>query len=371
MTASAPFTPGPGWLPGTPLPGGRDHDRRTVRQARRQALRQLGADARMGLGPAAPVPWLDVEEPSASDDPRGPRRRPRPRPRRVLTVATLAALALAVALPRLAESVEAMPIALPTADEVTRVLADDAGHRLDRGNVREVEVGLDGTVWLAVGRRVLALGTPGSTQPRARGWEAFPRRLAVQSDGALWAIEDGGEAVVLGGDGWIVRGPDLPPAADPLALDEAALDQLRAAGIEQAPRVVAGVSWPGERQWLVVDVGERSDARPAEHRLLRYDGSSWTVVGPEQGLPLDTSLAWTAPGPQAPVALTVDHLGRAWFSIAADGLWLADDAGIHRVHFPGLGSGALDLAGTADGTVWITSARGALFRWSPEGRAVL
>lgn len=369
MTASASFDPGSGWLPGTPLPGGRDQDRRAVRQARRQALRQLGADARMGLGPAVPVAWLGPEEPLAGDGPGSARRRPRPR--RVLTVAALTALAVAVALPQLAESVEPMPTALPTADEVARVLADDAGHRLDRGNVREVEVGSDGTVWLAVGGRVLALGTPGSTQPRTRGWEAFPRRLAVQSDGALWAIEDGGEAVVLSEDGWIARGPDLPPAADPLALDEAALGQLRAAGIEHAPRVVAGVSWPDGRRWLVVDVGERSDARPAEHRLLRSDGSSWTVLGPEQGLPQDTRVAWTAPGPQAPVALTVDHLGRAWFSLEADGLWLADDDGIHRVHFPGLGSGALDLAATAEGAVWIASARGALFRWSPEEGAAL
>ena len=34
------------------------------------------------------------------------------------------------------------------ADEIVPVLSDEAGHRLDRGNVREVEIGADGTVWL-------------------------------------------------------------------------------------------------------------------------------------------------------------------------------------------------------------------------------
>jgi streptogramin lyase len=288
----------------------------------------------------------------------------------VLTLAVLAALGLAMASPTTVDSNEPMPATLPTAEEVVAVLADDAGRRFDRGNVREVEIGADGTVWLAVGRRVLALDTPGAAEPRARGWEALPRRLAVAPDGALWAVEDGGATVVLGDHGWVVRERPRAEGDDRSALDEAALEQLRDAGIERAPRVLAEASGHGGVRWLVVDASPRLQQAPAEYRLLRGDGSGWTVLGPGEGL-RDTRRAWTTPGPQAPVALTVDRDGRAWFSLGADGLWLADGEGIHRVRFPGLGSGALDLAGTPDGTVWIASTRGGLFRWSPEASEAL
>lgn len=366
MTASAPFSPGSGWLPGAPLPGGRDHDRRVERQARRQAARQLGADARMGLPPAWPGAWLEPET-SAAGDHLAPNRHTRAR--RIVILAAVAALVPALAWPGIVNAVEVGLVTRPASDEVVRVLADDAGHRLDRGYVREVEVGADGTVWLAVGRRVLALGRPGAAEPRARGWEAFPRRLSVQTDGALWAVEDGGQTVTLTGTGWASGQAPLPADSDPLALDEAALEQLTAAGIERPPRVLAGVTGPDQQRWLVVDVGPRPDERPSQRRLLRFDGSDWTVLGPDQGLPGDTRDAWTVPGPEAPVALAVDHAGRAWFSLDHHGLWVADDEGFSRVRFPGLGSGALDLAVTPDGSVWIAGARGSLFRWTREGHA--
>lgn len=369
MAASVPFSRGPGRIPGTPLLGGRDHHLHDARAARRQVARQLGADARMGLVTPAPAAWLEEEGITVS---AGNRHRARPpRPGRIVVLAAIVALVPVMAMPRIVGGVEPALTTRSASQDVVRVLADDAGHRLDSGYVREVEVGSDGTVWVAVGRRVLALGTPGAIEPRARGWEAFPRRLSLRSDGVLWAVEDGGDIVSLTGTGWVPYEAPPPDPGDPLALDAAAVDQLRAAGFEHLPRVLAGVVGAGEQRWLVVDVSARPDQRPSEHRLLRFDGSGWTVLGPDQGLPRDTRRAWTTRGPEAPVALAVDRAGRAWFSIDHGGLWVAGDEGIERVRFPGLGSGALDLAGTSDGAVWIASTRGGLFRWSPEGAAAL
>lgn len=368
MTASASFDHGSGWLPGAPLPGGRDHTRRAERQARRQAARQLAADTRMGLEPV----WrIATPAPPVLPAGGGMGGSVRQHARRVLSVALAAALIAALAVPQLVDGVAPDVSTQPASEDVVRVLADDAGHRFDGGHVREVETDLDGTLWVAVGRRVLALGTPGAIRPRAQDWEAIPRRLSAAPDGSLWALEDEGVAVTLTDAGWVsgeLPFPELPSAS---RLDPAAVELLRAAGFEQAPRVLAEATGLDGQRWIVVDVSQRSDQRPADYRLLRSDGVGWTVLGPEEGLPRDTRKAWTMPLAAAPVALTVDRSGRAWFSIDTHGLWTAGDDGVERVRFAGLGSGALDLAGTPDGAVWIASSRGGLFRWFPDDDVAL
>ncbi len=323
MAAAAPFSPGSGWFPSASLPGVRDEGGATARRARRRAAR------------------------------------------RIVILAAVAALVPVLGFPRAVEAVGLGLTTEPATDDIVRVLADDAGHRFDRGHVREVEVSVDGTVWLAVGRRVLALGTPGAIEPRAPGWRAFPRRISSREDGTLWAVEDGGGVVTLTETGWTSVDSPPPRTTDPPAIDGAAVDALRASGVERTPRVLAAGGEPGQQRWLVVDVSERPDERPADYRLMRFDGTDWTVLGPDEGMPRDDQQPWTMAGPQTPVALAVNRTGRAWFSLDRRGLWLADDD-VERVRFPGLGTGALDLASTPDGAIWIVSSLGRLYRWNPE-----
>lgn len=366
MTTTVPFDPGSGRMPRAPLPGGRDHDRRAERQVRRQTARQLGTAGRMGLGPPWPSPWLEVEAlPEPSDGAGHGRRR---RTGRIVLVATLVAVVAALAVPRLATAVEPELVGRLDGGDVVRILGDAAGHRLDTGHVREVEIAADGTIWVAVGRRVLALGTPGAIEPRAPGWRAYPRRLSAQADGTIRAVEDGGEVVTLTANGWATAEHVRACAEDSPSLEAAALERLRAAGVDREPHVLASSTGPGGQRWVVVDVSASPNVRPADYRLLRFDGASWTVFGPDEGMPRDDRRPWTMAGPQAPAALAVDQDGRAWFSLDHRGLWRADDDGVTRLRFPGLGSGALDLASApdGDGVVWIASSRGHLYRWSPE-----
>ena len=361
MTATAP---GSGWLPDAPLPGGRDREGQSAREARRQAARRHDAEHRSGLGPTPPPAWLEPEEEpiDITTDGRGRRSS---RTQRVAVMAVAAALGLTLVLHGLVEAAEPQLTTRPASDEIVRVLADDAGHRFDRGHVREVEVDVHGDLWVAVGRRVLALGAAGAVRPQAQGWQAFPRRISASVDGTLWATEDGGNVVRMTSDGWATTVLSPPAGTEHRDLDADALVSLRAAGDVHTPRVLASVDGVDGRRWVLLDVTEHADSRPAEHRLLRFDGESWTVLGPDEGMPRDELLAWTVTAPHVSPALTMDDLGRAWFSLPYGGLWLADDNAVRRVHFPGLGSGALDLARTPDGVIWIASARGQLFRWDP------
>ena len=333
-----------------------------MREARRQATRQAGSDARMGGVPVWPRTWLEPAEPSV---PNASGRRERFRARRVLALAAIGAVVLAVALPRVVEAVEPGLTTRAGGGNVVRIVSDAAGHRFDKGHVREVEAGVDGPVWVAVGRRVLALDTPGATGPRTGGWQSFPRRLSIAVDGTLQAVEDGGETVTLTESGWVPVEPAPAVGTDAPALDPLVQEQLRAQGIEHPPRVFADGEGPDGLRWLAIDVSADPGLRPADYRLLRFDGTEWTILGPDQGIPRDTRAVWTVPGPQAPIALAVDQAGRAWFSLDLNGLWVADEEGAERVRFPGLGVGALDLASTPDGAVWIASLRGGLFCWSP------
>ncbi len=88
---------------------------------------------------------------------------------------------------------------------VLQVIADQAGHRFDGGRIREVEVGSDGTIVVAQGRRVIELGEPGAIVPRTDGWRSFVRFLHLAPWGELWAVEDGGSTVVAEDGRWVDR----------------------------------------------------------------------------------------------------------------------------------------------------------------------
>ena len=87
-------------------------------------------------------------------------------------------------------------LTIPLGAGIVRVTGDGTGHDLTGGRVREVEIDEAGTIWVAQGRRIIALGRPGAIEPRALGWQALPRRLSVTHEGELLAEE---EVLVAGG----------------------------------------------------------------------------------------------------------------------------------------------------------------------------
>ena len=96
--------------------------------------------------------------------------------------------------------------------------------------------------------------------------------------------------------------------------------------------------------------------------LIRLHEGGISVLGEEQGMPQDTSLAWISWSPLEPIALAVDARGRVWFSVGDIGVWVYDGDGFERVRTPALRAGALDIEAAADGHVWVVSRAGQLLR---------
>ena len=256
-------------------------------------------------------------------------------------------------------------VTLPLDDGLARVLADDAGHRFDRGRVREVEVGADGTVWVAVGRRAVRLGTAGAIEPRAGGWRSFPRGLSVDVDGSLWAVEDGGAVVVLEDDRWTqsadLAQPPRPARALPAAMSPERLAEL---GVDGPVRVLASAPAPDGTVWFVADTSDSPRVRPADHALLHLGADGWEMIDRAAGMPQEGQRAWSTLPPASSATIVVDHDGRVWFSIYRLGLFVFDGSEFERVEDPGLRLGALDLDIGADGSIWIASVTGGLYRWT-------
>ena len=256
-------------------------------------------------------------------------------------------------------------VTLPLDDGLVRVLADDAGHRFDRGRVREVEVGPDGTVWVAVGRLAVRLGAAGSIEPRAGGWRSLPRGLSVDVDGSLWAVEDGGAVVVLDDDRWTqsadLEQPPRPVRALPAAMSPERLAEL---DVDGPVRVLASAPAPDGTVWFVADTSASPHVRPAEHALLHLGADGWEMIDRAAGMPQEGQRAWSTPPPAAGATIVVDHDGRVWFSIYRLGLFVFDGAEFKRMADPGLRLGALDLDIGPDGSIWIASVTGGLYRWT-------
>ena len=256
-------------------------------------------------------------------------------------------------------------VTLPLDDGFARVLADDAGHRFDRGHVREVEVGADGTVWVAVGRRAVRLGTAGAIEPRAGGWRSFPRGLSVDVDGSLWAVEDGGAVVVLEDDRWTqsadLEQPSRPARALPAAMSPERLAEL---GVDPPVRVLASAPAPDGTVWFIADTSASPHVRPADHALLHLGADGWEMIDRAAGMPQEGQRAWSALPPASGATIVVDHDGRVWFSIYRLGLFTFDGSEFERVEDPGLRLGALDLEIGPHGSIWIASVTGGLYRWT-------
>ena len=257
-------------------------------------------------------------------------------------------------------------VTLPLDDGVVRVLADDAGHRFDRGRVREVEVGPDGTVWVAVGRLAVRLGTAGSIEPRAGGQRSLPRGLSVDVDGSLWAVEDGGAVVVLDDDRWMqsadLEQPPRPARPLPEAMSPERLAEL---GVDGPVRVLASAPAPDGTVWFIADTSASPHVRPADHALLHLGADGWETFDRAAGMPQEGQRAWSTPPPASTATIVVDHDGRVWFSIYRLGLFVFDGTEFERIEDPGLRLGALDLDIGPDGSVWIASVTGGLYRWTP------
>ena len=254
----------------------------------------------------------------------------------------------------------------PLDDGLVRVLADDAGHRFDRGRVREVEVDPDGTVWVAVGRRAVRLGTAGSIEPRAGGWRSFPRGLSLDVDGSLWAVEDGGAVVVLEDDRWVqsayLEQPPRPARALPETMSPERLAELR---VDGPVRVLASAPAPDGTVWFVADTSASAHVRPAERALLHLGVDGWETIDRAAGMPQEGQRAWSALPPASSATIVVDHEGRVWFSIYRLGLFVFDGFEFERFEVPGLRLGALDLEIGPHGSIWIASVTGGLYRWTP------
>jgi hypothetical protein len=178
---------------------------------------------------------------------------------------------------------------------VLQVIADDAGHRFDRGQIREVEVGSDGTVVVAQGRRVIVLGEPGAIAPRTNGPRSFVRFLHLAPWGELWAVEDGGSAVVAEEGRWVDRSGGMRSAGHSIgALEDGSVwrvarspggtneivqlegaDWIPAASDDIAESLGAGSGrfdferTTDGRLWLAIDRGDRPGG------FATYDQNGW------------------------------------------------------------------------------------------------
>ena len=211
---------------------------------------------------------------------------------------------------------------------VLQVIADDAGHRFDGGRVREVEVGSDGSVVVAQGRRVVVLGEPGAITPRTNGWRSFVRFLHLAPWGELWAMEDGGSAVVAEDGRWVDRSGGLHgPGHSIGALDDGSV--WRVARSSNGPNEIVkldGTGWaPSESAGLEgalgSDVGHYDFARTSDGRVWlgidRGDRPGGIATYDEEGWRGDQ--LGTAEAPRA--------LG---LSVGTDGsLWVIADRRLH------------------------------------------
>ena len=161
---------------------------------------------------------------------------------------------------------------------VLQVIADDAGHRFDRGQVREVEVGSDGTVVVAQGRRVIVLGEPGAIAPRTDGWRSFVRFLHLAPWGELWAVEDGGSTVVAEGGRWADRSGGMRSAGHSIGtLDDGSVWRVaRSPGGANEIVRLDGADWvPAASEDITESLGVGSGRFDFERTT---DGRLWLAI---------------------------------------------------------------------------------------------
>lgn len=207
------------------------------------------------------------------------------------------------------------------ADGFERVVSDGTGRQLDRGRIREVAVDVDGRVWLAVGRNVVALGEPGAIEPRSDDPKMLPRQLSVTPSGDLWAVEDGGSVVAMEGETWVDRSAGMTTVDRSLgALEDGSVWRV-ARGPKGHGRIVELVDdeW---RRAVVVGLDGWLGARDTDFDFAQTaDGRRWIGFDHDSrqgGLAVDGEAGWTLLGPLGTVVaprvlgLTADPDGSLW-----------------------------------------------------------
>ena len=213
----------------------------------------------------------------------------------------------------------------PMAPGIERVIADGEGHRFDRGRVREVEIGVDGSPLVAQGARVAVVGTTDTIEPRSTDRQAFPRRLSLAPSGELWAAEDSGAPVTLVDGQWQERSAASPAVGASLAvLDDGTVWRV-VRGDDGLHRVV----WLGESTWQ-----DAAEERPSV--LARRGAASYAFAGTPDGR----------------VWLGVDRgPRRGGLAFLEDGVWsTVDDLEAYGVER------ALNLSVGQDGSLWVLGA---------------
>ena len=270
------------------------------------------------------------------------------------------------------------------------------GPRSDRWQhfVRRIELTPDGELWAVEDGGTVVRLTEGVLEDRSDGRRSTGGSLAAFPDGELGRTvrgEEGLVPVVSTNDGaswqelpsagleWLL-GPGL--ARHVLARTD---DGRTWIGVDRGPlggglAVFDGTAWtpvevvagtrdlrvaavvPGDEGsvWALAQVGQPGGQ--GRHVLIRLHEGGISVLGEEQGMPQDTSLAWISWSPLEPIALAVDARGRVWFSVGDIGVWVYDGDGFERVRTPALRAGALDIEAAADGHVWVVSRAGQLLR---------
>jgi ligand-binding sensor domain-containing protein len=277
---------------------------------------------------------------------------------------------------------------------VVRVLADDADHDFRGGRVREVVAGPDGSVWVAQGRRVMAVGVAGDVEARGTGWRTFPRRLSIDHSGTAWAQEDVGTVVNLRDGAWQPAEDERASLAASFSLVDGQAWRILADGDEPTGLAMLGVvrwhelagppalaaSAPPAQYSLALDADDRlwlaGDAGPGSGWLARYDGDTWSSVTELDGVPIGRVLAMTTDRDDTfwllAEATTSDCEHRCdaelvlagqsedgWRVFAADAGMPQDDARIASAWAPGLPT---PLA-AADGVTWFALPRLGVFRF--------